>query len=65
MTLTNGNSTPAVGLGVSWISLADIEQAVYTPLSTGYKHSDTATIYQNEREVGRTIPVYPATNCTW
>ncbi|AKN17677.1 2,5-didehydrogluconate reductase [Mycobacterium haemophilum DSM 44634] len=55
VTLNDGNSIPAVGLGVSRIAPADTEQAVGTALRTGYRHIDTAAIYHNEREIGRAI----------
>lgn len=55
VTLNDGNSIPCVGFGVYKISPADTEQAVSTALAAGYRHIDTAALYDNEREVGRAI----------
>lgn len=55
MTLNDGNSIPAVGLGVFKIEPADTEQAVGAALRAGYRHIDTAAAYRNERETGRAI----------
>src|SRR5271168_2094484 len=53
VTLNDGNSIPAVGLGVFKVPPADTEQAVSAALRAGYRHIDTAAAYQNERETGR------------
>ncbi len=55
VTLNDGNSVPAVGLGVFRIEPADTEQAVDAALRAGYRHIDTAAAYRNERETGRAI----------
>jgi 2,5-diketo-D-gluconate reductase A len=55
VTLNDGNSIPAVGLGVFQIPPADTEQAVSAALRAGYRHIDTAAAYRNERETGRAI----------
>ncbi|MCV7197212.1 aldo/keto reductase [Mycobacterium angelicum] len=55
VTLNDGNSIPAVGLGVFKIEPADTEQAVGAALRAGYRHIDTAAAYRNERETGRAI----------
>lgn len=55
VTLNDGNSIPAVGLGVFQIPPADTEQAVGAALRAGYRHIDTAAAYRNERETGRAI----------
>ncbi len=55
VTLNDGNSIPSVGFGVYKISPADTEQAVTTALRAGYRHIDTASLYGNEREVGRAV----------
>jgi 2,5-diketo-D-gluconate reductase A len=55
VSLNDGNSIPCVGFGVYKIPAADTEQAVAAALRTGYRHIDTATLYGNEREVGRAI----------
>lgn len=54
--LNNGVEIPAVGLGV--YRLKDhkaAQEAVETALSVGYRHIDTAMIYENEDAVGNAI----------
>jgi diketogulonate reductase-like aldo/keto reductase len=47
---------PLLGFGVFLSEPgAETEQAVATALQVGYRHLDTATIYRNERDVGRAI----------
>ena len=55
-TLRNGIRMPWLGLGV-WQSGGDAEteRAVRTAIDRGYRSIDTATIYGNERGVGRAI----------
>lgn len=55
VTLNDGNSIPAVGLGVWQTPPADTERAVGTALRAGYRHVDTAAAYGNEVETGRAI----------
>jgi 2,5-diketo-D-gluconate reductase A len=55
VTLNDGNSIPAVALGVFQIPPADTEQAVGAALRAGYRHIDTAAAYRNERETGRAV----------
>jgi 2,5-diketo-D-gluconate reductase A len=51
--LNDGNSIPAVGLGVWQTPAEETRQAVEAALATGYRHVDTAAAYRNESEVGR------------
>lgn len=54
--LNNGIEIPSIGLGV--FRLEDNKEAqrvVETALSIGYRHIDTAMIYQNEKAVGNAI----------
>ncbi len=53
--LNDGNSIPAVGLGVFQVPPADTERAVGAALRAGYRHVDTAAAYGNERETGRAL----------
>lgn len=55
VTLNDGNSIPAIGLGVWQTPPEDTERAVGAALAAGYRHIDTAAAYQNETEVGRAI----------
>lgn len=54
-TLQNGNSIPSIGFG-TWESTGEAGyDAVIWALEAGYRHIDTAYIYQNEIQVGRAI----------
>ena len=55
VTLNNGITMPAIGLGVFQSAPADTTAAVESALATGYRHIDTAAAYGNEREVGEGI----------
>ena len=46
---------PLVGLGTWQMTGARCRAAVRAALEVGYRHIDTATIYRNEREVGRAV----------
>jgi 2,5-diketo-D-gluconate reductase A len=50
--LNDGNSIPAIGLGVWQTPAGDTERAVSAALDAGYRHVDTAAAYGNEAEVG-------------
>ena len=53
--LHNGVEMPIVGLG-TWLSKPeDVYNAVLTALKNGYRHIDTAMIYQNEEAIGKAI----------
>ncbi|MGV0851113.1 aldo/keto reductase [Mycolicibacterium phlei] len=55
ITLNDGNAIPQVGLGVWQTPPEATERAVTTALEAGYRHIDTAAVYQNEREVGQAL----------
>lgn len=55
LTLNNGVTMPAIGLGVFQTPPEATTVAVATALETGYRHIDTAAAYGNEREVGEGI----------
>lgn len=55
LTLNNGVTMPAVGLGVFQSPPEQTTTAVEAALAAGYRHIDTAAAYGNEREVGRGI----------
>ena len=52
LTLNNGVTMPAIGLGVFQSAPEQTTAAVEAALDTGYRHIDTAAAYGNEREVG-------------
>jgi 2,5-diketo-D-gluconate reductase A len=53
--LNDGNEIPQLGFGVFQIEPADTAEAVTTALEIGYRHIDTAEMYENEREVGEGV----------
>lgn len=55
-TLNNGTGIPWLGLGVYGLDDgSEVRQAVLGAFGLGYRSIDTASIYQNERGVGRAI----------
>lgn len=55
LSLRSGATIPLLGFGTWQIRGEDAYDAVAHALRTGYRHLDTATMYRNEREVGRAI----------
>lgn len=55
LTMNDGFLIPQVGYGVFKIDDAVAERTVEDALEAGYRHIDTAAIYQNERGVGAGI----------
>lgn len=55
LTLNNGVTMPALGLGVFQSPPEETAAAVETALRVGYRHIDTAAAYGNERQVGEGI----------
>lgn len=54
--LNTGSEIPAVGLGVFLVQPGkEAYSAVASALKAGYRHVDTAKMYQNEADVGRAI----------
>ena len=53
--LNNGVTIPVVGLGVWMAKDEKASQAVQWAIEAGYRHIDTAKIYENEEAVGRGI----------
>ena len=55
-TLNNGVSIPVLGFGTWKAENGEVAyQAVLEALKAGYRHIDTAAIYQNEESIGRAI----------
>src|SRR3954470_22066347 len=55
VTLTAGFRMPLLGFGTWQIKGDDAVRATSAALEAGYRHLDTATVYGNEREVGRAL----------
>ena len=55
LTLNNGVTMPALGLGVFQTPPAETRAAVTAALAAGYRHIDTAAAYGNERQVGEAV----------
>jgi diketogulonate reductase-like aldo/keto reductase len=54
--LNNGIEMPWLGFGVFKMSDGqEVEQAIHHALEAGYRSIDTATVYRNERGVGKAI----------
>ena len=58
LTMNTGTTIPQLGFGVYQIEPADTAQAVTTALEIGYRHIDTAEMYQNEAEVGEAVEAF-------
>jgi 2,5-diketo-D-gluconate reductase A len=55
ITLNNGLEIPQLGFGVYQVPPEDTADVVGTALELGYRHIDTAQMYQNEKGVGDAI----------
>lgn len=52
---SHGATLPALGFGVFRMSEDEVERVVPTALDAGFRHFDTAQIYQNEAALGRAL----------
>jgi 2,5-diketo-D-gluconate reductase A len=50
--LNDGRTIPQLGFGVFQVPPSETERAVAVALETGYRHLDTAEMYENEKGVG-------------
>ena len=55
LTLNTGTTIPQLGFGTYQIEPTDTVEAVTKALELGYRHVDTAEMYQNEAEVGEAV----------
>ncbi|KAA3516813.1 aldo/keto reductase [Agrobacterium vitis] len=55
ISFSDGKSIPQVGLGVWQTPNSEAAPAVRSALSSGYRHIDTAAVYENEEGVGEGI----------
>ena len=53
--LSSGAALPIVGFGTWEMTGSQCYRAVRHALDVGYRHIDTATMYRNERDVGRAV----------
>ena len=53
--LNDGNQIPQLGFGVFLVDPPETERIVADALEVGYRHIDTARIYDNEEGVGRAL----------
>ncbi len=58
LSLNSGTTIPQLGFGVYQIAPEDTVEAVQTALEIGYRHIDTAEMYQNEAEVGKAVEAF-------
>lgn len=55
ITLNDGNTIPQLGFGVFQVEPQVTAETVAKALAVGYRHIDTAEMYQNESQVGEAI----------
>jgi len=55
ISLNGGTTIPQLGFGVYQVKPEQTVEAVSTALEVGYRHIDTAEMYQNEAEVGEAV----------
>ncbi|MBA2639233.1 MAG: aldo/keto reductase [Nocardioidaceae bacterium] len=55
VTLNNGSTIPQLGIGVFQVPPEDTAKIVATALDVGYRHIDTAALYDNEEGVGQGV----------
>src|ERR687889_1427372 len=55
VTLAGGACMPLLGFGTWQIRGQEAVQSTAAALEAGYRHLDTATVYENEAEVGRAL----------
>ncbi|KAK9875414.1 hypothetical protein WA026_007807 [Henosepilachna vigintioctopunctata] len=55
LTLNTGKKIPAIGYGTWQAAEAELEKALDAALEAGYRHIDTAAVYENEKVIGNVI----------
>ncbi|XP_015191616.1 PREDICTED: alcohol dehydrogenase [NADP(+)] [Polistes dominula] len=55
ISLPNGQQMPILGFGTWQASEEEIETALDLAFEAGYRHIDTATVYENENAIGKVI----------
>lgn len=57
--MNNDTNIPSIGLGTYKLTGHECEKTVQQALELGYRHIDTADIYQNHQDIGRAIASWP------
>lgn len=57
--LNNGYTIPIIGLGTWQLGKQETVDVIKTALDLGYRHIDTALVYENEREIGNALSDAP------
>ena len=56
VTFNNGNKFPLIGLGTFASTEGDVHKVFYEAIvNHGYRHFDTASIYNNEEAIGEAL----------
>lgn len=55
ITLNDGNTIPQLGFGTYQVPPEEAKETVTKALEVGFRHIDTAEMYQNEAEVGQAV----------
>lgn len=55
ITLNNGQKMPIIGLGTHQSIGNSVYQSVKDAINAGYRHIDTAYLYNNEKEIGKAL----------
>ena len=53
--LNNGRYIPSIGFGTSLVTGNDCIEIINKAIEVGYRHIDTASVYNNEIEIGQAI----------
>ncbi|XP_044746202.1 1,5-anhydro-D-fructose reductase [Coccinella septempunctata] len=54
-TMNNGRDMPSIGYGTWQAKDDELEKAVEAALEAGYRHIDTAYVYENEKVIGKVL----------
>lgn len=56
--MNNGAEIPVIGYGVYEVPVTKTAQLVYEALKSGYRHVDTAVVYENQKEAAEGVQKY-------
>jgi len=57
LTMNNGKTIPVIGFG-TYQNKDKIDEAIKSAYEAGYRHIDSAVLYENEKKIGQTIAKY-------